>query len=246
MTEPSLDELRRISRERKRRRPTTNNARQASSSSQQSSRPSSPSSQSENQPTNIVDTVADFIGEMAGLIFIGVSSMVAIALVFGVFYAGSRVFDWLTDDEQTVIEERRVPSTRSSNNTRNESQPIRSPISEPHVTVHRLSNVQSGGCNGGQFRSQGGTITIDSNSIKTNWRKIEFIYCVERGDDENYLIAEAYGNKAVGYLVIDNKSPLSKSSIYGCVLHSKYKVIRKKPASFLPITCSKDSLQSLK
>lgn len=179
--------------------------------------------------------------EIASFIF---GLVILAGMIYGVFYIGSVVVDWFAD-KPTVTEERRSNSTNSNNRTRNEPQSIQSPIPEQKISVRKLPNVQSGTCEIGQFRSQGGLITIDSKSIKTNWRKIEFINCVERGD-ESYLIAEGYGNKAVSYLVIDNTSALSKSSIYGCVLHSKYKVIKKKPASFLPINCSEASLQSLR
>ena len=189
------------------------------------------------QPANPID-----IGEIASFIF---GLVILAAMIYGVFYIGSVVVDWFAD-KPTVTEQRRGTSINSNNRTRNEPQSIQSPIPEQKISVRKLSNIQSGTCDIGKFRSQGGAITLGSRTAKTNWRKIEFIYCVETDSNGDYLIAEAYGNKAVGYLVIDNKSPLSKSSIYGCVLHSKYKVIRKKPASFLPITCSETSLRSLR
>lgn len=215
------------------------------------SQPQSPPPVNE-QPANSID-----IGEIASFIF---GLVVLVAIIYGVFYIGSVVVNWFTEDEPTISAGNhstlRNPMSSTNNetdrrlqnaikNSRDSTKSEPQSVAQPNITVHKLSNIQSGTCKIGQFKSQGGLITIGSKSIKTNWRRIEFINCVERGD-ENYLIAEGYGNKAVSYLVIDNTSALSKSSIYGCVLHSKYKVIKKKPASFLPITCSEASLQSLR
>lgn len=249
MTEPSLDELRRISRERKRQQ--TNTGR-SSSSNQNRHRASPVNPQPAQQPSTSLD-----IGEIVSVIF---GLVVLAAIIYGVFYIGSGIVNWFTEDEPTISAGNhstlRNPMSSTNNetdrrlqnameNSRGSTKSEPQSVSQPNITVHKLSNIQSGTCEIGQFKSQGGLITIGSKSIKTNWRKIEFINCVERGD-ESYLIAEGYGNKAVSYLVIDNTSALSKSSIYGCVLHSKYKVIKKKPASFLPITCSEASLQSLR
>lgn len=103
----------------------------------------------------------------------------------------------------------------------------------------------SGECFNNRISSDKGTVIINGNSFNTNWRKILFKECVERGD-KHYLIAKTIGNNAVGYLVYDDIDNSNNTSSYGCVLHNEFKIIKKRPADFLNVDCSPSGLEKLR
>lgn len=114
---------------------------------------------------------------------------------------------------------------------------------EPKIIT--LSGTTKGECFNNRFSSDKGTVQINGSDFNTNWRELKFKHCIEK-DNKHYLVAEAYGNKAVGYLVFDDIDDSNRTEKYGCVLHNEFKIIKRKPADFLNVDCSPSGLEKLR